>query len=92
MGINRWTTTTTKQPITMTERQLWTEMYRSHTCFKAMNRALEIKRERDIREVRIESTVAPCKMCRAWWRRAGRLGGVHATIATGTQEWKSNVL
>lgn len=74
----------------MMNRQLWPEMYRSHTCFKAMHKALELRRERDVREVRIESNVAPCKMCRAWWRRAGKLGGVHATITTGTEAWKSD--
>jgi hypothetical protein len=74
----------------MPARKSWTDIYRSHTCFKAMHRALELRQERNIQHVQIDSRLLPCKMCRAWWRRAGRFGGVSATFTAGGKEWRSD--
>lgn len=67
----------------------WTVAYRSHTCFKAMVEAAESQREGDVLLVRLENTVPPCRVCRAWWRRASRLKKLDAEITTRGTIWQS---
>jgi hypothetical protein len=85
--------TTTKEPMNNSfMRQNWSEMYRAHTCFKAMKRALEIKKSKSVHTVSLENTVPPCQLCRAWWRRCGQFAGINAHIVFPSGAWKSDEL
>lgn len=65
-------------------------MYRLHTCYKALGRALELREECEVHRVALEGTIAPCAMCQAWWRRSGKLLSLHASISTAAGTWKSD--
>jgi hypothetical protein len=70
----------------MPPRNLWSEMYRSHTCFKGLNSVFG--KLKPGRQVAIENQmVPPCRVCRAWWRQSCHRFGCSVKFRWPGGEW-----
>jgi len=74
----------------MRARRSWATAYRSHTCFKAVTRALEIPKKRNVGVIQLESDVPPCRVCRAWWRHYYAHTGVDVKVVSAEGTWRAS--
>jgi hypothetical protein len=70
----------------MTAPQSWADMFRAHTCFKAMV-AMSDKMSAGDRAALRSERVPPCRPCRAWWAQCCAVFDVSVTFTWPGGTW-----